>query len=180
MSDDSVSNIQTSRTPTLGDRIRGIADQLKEESDIQIKTTSRILGAAAKIAQNHDHLIDEVVEMVEEDLDQQTHTESSKSYTVEQLQKQFRTIKDAKAHFNIKANGWAALASKLNEQLANSNSQTSKPQTNERSNNSSSQASKLQNSVIQRIESIEHEIQVIGGDVKQVINLLNLIVEKLP
>ncbi|WP_199313537.1 hypothetical protein [Leptolyngbya sp. FACHB-671] len=147
---------------------------------MQIKATSRILGAAAKIAQNHDQLIDEVVEMVEEDLDKQTHTESSKPYTVEQLQKQFKTIKDAKAHFNIRANSWAALVSKLNEQSANSNSQTSKPQTNKRSANSGSQASKLQDSTIQRIESIEHEIQVIRRDVKQVINLLNLIVEKLP
>jgi hypothetical protein len=49
---------------SLGDRIRGIANQLRQENDVQIKATSRILGAAAQIAQNHDHLIDEVVEMV--------------------------------------------------------------------------------------------------------------------
>jgi D-aminopeptidase len=102
MSDDPAPIIQTSRKPTLGDRIRGIANQLREKSEVQIKATSRILGAAAQIAQNHDQLIDEVVEMVEEDLDQQAQVQPSEPYTVEKLQQQFKTLKDAKAHFGVK------------------------------------------------------------------------------
>jgi hypothetical protein len=61
---------------TAGDRIRVIADQLKQETSLQIKATSRILGAAAQISENHDRLIDEVVELMEEDLEQ--HSQPSK------------------------------------------------------------------------------------------------------
>jgi hypothetical protein len=36
-------------------------------------------------------------------------------YTVEQLKKQFRLLKDAKAHFNLKASSWVTLVEKLNK-----------------------------------------------------------------
>lgn len=164
MSEEPSPLIQTSRKPTLGDRVRGIANQLRQENDIQIKATSRILGAAAQIAQNHDHLIDEVVDMVVEDLDQQAQVKASESHTIEQLQQQFKTLKDAKAHFAIKATSWAALVSKLNEPAAKSASQHSKPQ----------------DAVTLRLEAIEHELQTMRGDINQVLHLLSLIVEKLP
>lgn len=163
MSEEPSPLIQTSRKPTLGDRIRGIANQLRDESEVQIKATSRILGAAAQIAQNHDRLIDEVVEMVEEDLDQQAQVQPSEPYTVEKLQQQFKTLKDAKAHFGIKASSWATLASKLNEQPTNSGSS----------------GSRSQDPLIRRLEAIEHEVQALRGDINQALNLLNLIVEKL-
>jgi predicted nucleic acid-binding Zn-ribbon protein len=164
MSEETSPLIQTSRKPTLGDRIRGIANQLRQENDVQIKATSRILGAAAQIAQNHDHLIDEVVDMVEEDLDQQAQVKSSEPYTVAQLQQQFKTLKDAKVHFAVKAASWTALVSKLNEPMAKH----------------SPQYSKTEDAVTQRLGAIEHELQTIRGDINQVLNLLNLIVEKLP
>lgn len=164
MSEETSPLIQASQKPTLGDRIRDIANQLRQENDIQIKATSHILGAAAQIAQNHDHLIDEVVDMVEEDLDQQAQVKPSEPYTLEQLQQQFKTLKDAKAHFAIKATSWAALVSKLNEPSA-----THPPQ-----------HSKSQDAVTQRLEAIEHELQTMRGDINQVLHLLNLIIEKLP
>ncbi len=164
MSEEPTPLIQTSRKPTLGDRIRGIANQLRQENDVQIKATSRILGAAAQIAQNHDHLIDEVVDMVEEDLDQQAQVKASEPHTVEQLQQQFKTLKDAKAHFAIKATSWAALVSKLNEPAATHPPQRAKPQ----------------DAVTQPLGAIEHELQIMRGDITHVLHLLNLIVEKLP
>lgn len=158
MSDDPAPIMPTSQKLTLGDRIRGIANQLRQESEIQIKATSRILGAAAELVQNHDQLIDEVVEMVEEDLDQQGNSQTSKTYTVEELQNQFKTLKEAKVHFGIKANGWAALAAKLNEQ----------------SGNPVSPSPLSQDPVVQRLEAIEQEVQAIRGDVNQILSLLTL------
>jgi vacuolar-type H+-ATPase catalytic subunit A/Vma1 len=161
MSDDPVPIISTPQTSALGDRIRHIANQMRQESEIQIKATSRILGAAAQIAQNHDQLINEVVEMVEEDLDQQA--QDAEPYTAKKLQQQFKTLKAAKAHFDVKASSWVALAVKLNEQV--SSSRSSIPQT--------------QYSAIQRLETIEREVQTIRGDISHALNLLNLIAEKL-
>ncbi len=163
MSDDPAPIIQPPQKSTLGDRIRDIANKLRQESEVQVKATSRILGAAAQIAQNHDQLIDEVVEMVEEDLDQQAQQLSSEPYTVEKLQQQFKTLKDAKAHFGVKASSWAALASKLNGQATTPASSGSRPE----------------DALIQRLDAIEQEIQAIHGDINQVLNLLNQIAGKL-
>lgn len=112
MGQDIVSIVPDSRPKTLGDRLRGIAQELRQETDTQIKATSRILGAAAMIAQNHDQLIGEVVEMVEEDLER---GQAVVTYNVAVLKQQFKTLKAAKDHFGIKANGWDALVAKLNE-----------------------------------------------------------------
>lgn len=112
MGQDIVSIVPDSRPKTLGDRLRGIAQELRQETDTQIKATSRILGAAAMIAQNHDQLIGEVVEMVEEDLER---GQVVVTYNVAVLKQQFKTLKAAKDHFGIKANGWDALVAKLNE-----------------------------------------------------------------
>lgn len=98
----------------LGDQIRSIADRLKHQTEVQIKATSRILGAAAQISENHDRLINEVVDMVEEDLNQQSDMSQRHSYTVEILKQQYKTLRDAKAHFNLKANSWDALVNQLN------------------------------------------------------------------
>lgn len=112
MGQDIVSIVPDSRPKTLGDRLRGIAQELRQETDTQIKATSRILGAAAMIAQNHDQLIGEVVEMVEEDLER---GQVVVTYNVAVLKQQFKTLKTAKDHFGIKANGWDALVAKLNQ-----------------------------------------------------------------
>lgn len=53
----------------LGDRMRAIAQELRQETEAQKQYTARMLGAAAQLAQNQDNLIDEVVDMVNEDLD---------------------------------------------------------------------------------------------------------------
>ncbi|MBM0745249.1 hypothetical protein JOY44_27645 (plasmid) [Phormidium sp. CLA17] len=164
MSNDSDTIRPTVVTSALGDRIRNLTSQLRQERDVQIKATSRILGAAAQIAVNHDRLIDQVVEMVEDDLDQQTQLKPSAPRTGEQLKQQFKSLKDAKAHFNLKANSWDALAAKLNEA----------------SIDSSPKAANAQDSMVQRLAAIEQEIQLLRGDMNQVLNLLSLLVEKLP
>lgn len=99
----------------LGDQIRSIADRLKQETEVQIKATSRILGAAAQISENHERLINEVVDMVEEDLEQKNQIYQRYIYTVHILKQQFQTLREAKAHFNLKVNSWESLANKLNE-----------------------------------------------------------------
>lgn len=100
--------------PKLGDQIRNIADRLKHESQVQIQATSRILGAAAQISENHERLINEVVDMVEEDLNNKANMSQRQSYTVEILKQKYKTLRDAKAHFNLKANSWEALVNQLN------------------------------------------------------------------
>lgn len=181
MSDDLVPIIPVSRSLTLGDRIRNVANQLRQESAVQIKATSRILSAAAKIAENHDHLIDEVVEVVEEDLDQQSQLPQPESYTVEQLKQQFGKLSDAKAHFGVKAASWAALASKLNEQAASSHLETN-PKTDPKTDSTSPQpnSTRSQDSVLQRLDAIESEIRTLRGDINQALKLLDFLVKKLP
>ncbi|PSN17110.1 hypothetical protein C7271_19455 [filamentous cyanobacterium CCP5] len=152
MTDNSI--LPASSRVTLGDRIRKVANRLREEDAVQIKATSRILGAAAKLAENHDRLIDEVVDMVNEDLDQQPAASFSENFTVDQLKQQFEKFSHAKAHFGIKASGWQALADKLNDQTAPDSpksTQASCPQG-------------LQDTVIQRIELIEDEMRQVKSD----------------
>lgn len=154
MSDDSGVMMPSAQKTTLGDRIRDIANQLRQEDEVQVKATSRILAAAAQMAQNHDQLIHEVVEMVEDDLYQ--HAQSSQpSYTSEQLQRQFKSLKEAKAHFGVKASSWASLVTKLNEAAT-----PPKPP--------------VQDQVMQRLEAIERDVQIIREDVTQVLNILKL------
>jgi len=69
MSQELTPALEPKRKGTLGEQVRKIADQLQQDTELQIKATSRILGAAAQISENHDQLIREVVDMVEEDLD---------------------------------------------------------------------------------------------------------------
>ncbi|ODH00049.1 hypothetical protein A4S05_35050 [Nostoc sp. KVJ20] len=98
----------------LGDQIRSIADRLKQETDVQIKATSKILGAAAQIAENHDRLINEVVDMVESDLNAEKQVSQKHIYTVDILKQKFKTLRDAKANFNLKVSSWESLVNKLN------------------------------------------------------------------
>lgn len=104
-------------SPTFGDQARQIADRLRKETNLQVKLTAQILGAAAQIAENHDRLIDEVVDMVEEDLDQREGQIQSAEITQEQLKRRFKTLKTAKAHFGIKAASWSVLIQKINESI---------------------------------------------------------------
>lgn len=160
-------NVQPLPASGLGDRIRNIANQLRQEGAIQIKATSRILGAAAKLSQNYDSLIDEVVEMVEEDLDQHPPPCLPQPYTVQQLQQQFRKLTDAKAHFGIKATSWQALVDKLNQP------------TDEKPAASQPASFPSPDLVLQRLETIEGEIQTLQQDMKQVLHLLNQLLDKL-
>ncbi|BCL39690.1 hypothetical protein [Nostoc sp. MS1] len=118
----------------LGDQIRNIADRLKHESQVQIQATSRILGAAAQISENHERLINEVVEMVEEDLNNETDMSQRQSYTVEILKQKYKTLRDAKAHFNLKANSWEALVNQLNTLPLQSSLAEDSPELNQRLN----------------------------------------------
>ncbi|MFN6566230.1 hypothetical protein [Dendronalium sp. ChiSLP03b] len=114
MSKKSVSTIGTQGKAKLGEQIRNIADRLKQDTEVQIKATSRILGAAAKISENHYRLINEVVDMVEEDLNQQTQTYQKDIHTVDILKQKFKTLNEAKDYFQMKATSWKSLANKLN------------------------------------------------------------------
>lgn len=166
MANDAVSIISAAQPATLGDRLRGIAKELRQETDTQIKATSRILGAAAQLAQNHDQLIGEVVEMVEEDLAQIEQREPSVAYTVPDLKREFKTLKAAKAHFGIKATGWDALATKLNE--ANGIPISSETEV---SNATPSQ-------VLERLDRIELEITSLRGRMEQMLELLQEIAKQ--
>jgi hypothetical protein len=147
---------------TLGEQVRKIADQLKQETHLQIKATSRILGAAAQIAENHDRLIDEVTDMVEDDLHRQSQASQPKTYTSETLTQEFKTLREAKAHFELKANSWEALANKLNS-LADQKSASIDTQT----------------SVLERLATIENDIKVVQSKTNEVLLLLKqLICEK--
>lgn len=183
MSDNSASIVPISQKQRLGDRIRNITRQLRQEEDVQIKATSRILGAAAQLAQNHDRLIDEVVEMVEEDLDQAAEPSLLQPYTVEQLQQQFEKFDDAKAHFNLKARSWVALVDKLNSQIpssAASGSSTAKPSSSAKTPKRTNPKNKAQDLIPQRLEGIEQELQIMRGDINRVVQLLERLVAKLP
>ncbi|MBN3962470.1 hypothetical protein [Nostoc sp. NMS8] len=114
MSNKSLPTTQKQGKARLGDQIRNIADRLKQETDVQIQATSRILGAAAQIAENHDRLIHEVVDMVESDLNAEKQVNQKHIYTVDILKQQFKTLRNAKAHFNLKVSSWESLVNKLN------------------------------------------------------------------
>lgn len=150
---------KTQRQGSFGDKVRKIADQLKQETDLQIKATSRILGAAAQIANNHDRLIEEVVDMVEEDLSQQDSAPQAIEYTIETLKKKFKSLNEAKLHFGIKASSWAALVNKLNggESTAQASSATSQ-----------SEAPLIS----KRLDAIESEIKVIHIELRKIFLLL--------
>jgi hypothetical protein len=146
----------------LGDRVRTIADRLKQETEVQIKATSRILGAAAQIAENHDRLIDEVVDMVEEDIDRQTHARQTNIYTVDLLKQQFKTLSEAKERFGIKAKSWVELVNKLNNlsipsQLSGKQSQTSVPE---------------------RLDIIENELKIMRDRLDEIAILLKQLLER--
>lgn len=124
----SASTAGQKKKPKLADRIRDIADKLKLETEVQMQATSRILGAAAQISENHDKIIDEVVEMVEDDLNQQHQNHqrdigntgynniySEKIYTTESLKQHFKKLREAKEYFQVKANSWESLVKKLNK-----------------------------------------------------------------
>lgn len=148
--------VGSDRQETIGDKIRKIVGQLREETDLQVKLTSRILGAAAQIAENHDRLIDEVVDMVEEDLEQKNDVEPINTYTTESLKQRFKTLEAAKSFFGLKSKSWAALVKKLNE----SSTQKQIPSEQDRT------------SIPERLDIIEQEIKALRGDVGQIIALL--------
>lgn len=156
MSQESIPIVPTQHKRTLGEQVRRIADQLKQETDIQIKATSHILGAAAQITENHDQLIREVVDMVEEDLDDQPYVYSTKTYTVDTLKQRFRTLGEAKSHFELKASSWAALVKKLNDPSVQNLVLTDPFRT----------------SVTKRLSVIESEIGIMHTKVNQILFLL--------
>jgi ABC-type oligopeptide transport system ATPase subunit len=157
----------TTQTESLGDQVRKLADQLKEESALQIKVTSRILGAAAQISENHDRLITEVTNMVEEDLDREIFIQTITLYTVEQLKQTFKKLEDAKSHFGIKASSWGVLVTKLN----NSSGQQNLP-------SSSNSTSKTKESIPERFNSIEHELKNLRSDTSQILVLLQQLISE--
>ncbi|MBW4541728.1 MAG: hypothetical protein KME43_21665 [Myxacorys chilensis ATA2-1-KO14] len=160
MSNDS-SIVKAATRGTVGDRIRSIADQLKQETDLQIKVTSRILGAAAQISENHDRLIDEVVEMVEEDFEQPPQVQGVNVFTIEQLKHQFKTLNQAKAHFDVKASNWASLVNKLNQPTPISHPEQSGAD------------------VAHRLDAIESDLKILRTDLNQALTKLDLILQKV-
>ncbi|WP_375472682.1 hypothetical protein [uncultured Nostoc sp.] len=130
MSKKSLPTTQKKGKARLGDQIRSIADRLKQETDVQIQATSRILGAAAQIAENHDQLINEVVDMVESDLNVEKQVSQKHIYSVDILKQQFQTLRDAKIHFQLKVSSWESLVNKLNATSCQTTIIQNKPQSN--------------------------------------------------
>ena len=157
-----INDVKAGNQLNLGDRIRGIADQLKQETHVQIKATSRILGAAAQISENHDRLIHEVSDMVQEDLDQVSALMPVEFVAVEQLKQRFKTLAQAKTHFKVKANSWVALVEKVNER-------TEIPLIVNMENSSLSQ----------RLESIDIDLKALRTDLNQVMSVLAVIAKKV-
>ncbi|MFZ9737178.1 MAG: hypothetical protein ACO3EZ_04120 [Prochlorotrichaceae cyanobacterium] len=160
MKQGSTSISSTQHPATLGERIRKIADELREETNLQIKVTSRILGASAKISENYERLIDEVVDMVEEDLNQETDIYTTDVYTVETLKKEFKTLEKAKKYFGLKASSWVSLVKKLN--------------TSPHKEIIPSETPKV--SVIDRLDIIEKDIQALRIETSQVLALLRQLI----
>ncbi|TVQ23282.1 MAG: hypothetical protein EA367_02580 [Leptolyngbya sp. DLM2.Bin15] len=165
MSDDTGSDL-VPRKPTLGDRMREVANQLRQEKAIQIKATSRILGAAAQMAQNHDRLIDEVVVMVEDDLDRAAQAASATPYTVEVLKERFSSFKEAKTQLGVKATSWTTLVDKLNAQHSPS---TPLPHV-------SPPPQETQDALSQRLDGIEQEMRSMRQELHQILTLLERLV----
>ena len=153
----------TSTGNSVGDRIRDIANRLQSNHTVQVKATSRILGAAAQLAQNHDRLIDEVSEMVQEDLQQTASLSSPPAYTVEALKQEFSSLKAAKHHFGVSARGWTALADKLNS-----------PD----SAQAASSPSSSQRTVSARLDAVEQELQHIRMSLATISEQLSYLVQK--
>ncbi|MGB3518343.1 MAG: hypothetical protein WBA43_17925 [Elainellaceae cyanobacterium] len=164
MSDNTGSDL-VSRKPTLGDRMREVANQLRQEKAIQIKATSRILGAAAQMSQNHDRLIDEVVVMVEDDLDRAAQAASATPYTVEVLKERFASFKEAKTQLGVKATSWTTLVDKLNAQHSPSTSSPVSPPPQE-----------TQDALTQRLDDIEQEMRSMRREIHQILTLLERLV----
>lgn len=162
MAQEPVSLRQTQGKQKLGDRVRTIADRLKQETEVQIKATSRILGAAAQIVENHDRLIDEVVDMVEEDIDQGTHAQPTNIYTVDLFKQQFKTLREAKARFGIKASSWVEFVHKVNN--------LSIP------NQLSSEQSQI--SVTERLDLIESELKIMRNQLGEISSLLKQLLDR--
>jgi hypothetical protein len=131
MSNKSLPTTQKKGKARLGDQIRTIADRLKQETDVQIKATSKILGAAAQIAENHDRLINEVVDMVESDLNAEKQVYQKHIYSVDILKQQFKTLRDAKAYFNLKVSSWESLVNKLNAAFSETTIIQDSPESNQ-------------------------------------------------
>ena len=157
MSQESLSVLTMQQKETFGEQVRRIADQLRQETDLQIKATSRILGSAAQISENHDRLIYEVVNMVEEDLDKRGQIPQNEIYTVVMLKKQFSTLKEAKSRLGLKASSWSALAVKINY-FSEQNSMITD------SSNSL---------VLKRLDSIEREVGAMRVEMNQILSLLS-------
>jgi hypothetical protein len=147
---------------TMGEQVRKVADRLKQETDLQIKATSRILGAAAQIAENHDKLIHEVVDMVEEDLEQYHQLPETITYTVDTLKQKFKTLKEAKTYFGMKANSWDNLNSKINISSGPPSKKTFP------ANNSGTV-------ITARLDSIENELKIVRTEVSQILSQVSQI-----
>ena len=99
--------------------------------------------------------------MIQEDLAQEATVEMGEIVTIDQLKKQFKSLSEAKKHFNLKANSWSALTDKVNQSIGISPLNTE------------------QSSVSQRLESIESQLKLLGDDLSQVRNLLTMILDKV-
>lgn len=138
---------------SVGNEIRKIANRLQEEQILQIKATSQILGAAAQISKNHDQLIDEVVQVIEENLIQSSRKDVC---TIEIIKKKFRTLREAKLYFGLKARSWENLVQSLNTMP----------------NNSNFFGNSINASIIKRLDLMEEEIQIIHAEIRQILSLL--------
>jgi hypothetical protein len=178
---------------TAGDRIRKIADRLKQETSVQIKATSRILAAAAQISQNHDRLIEEVVEMVEEDLEQQVQAarspgeqDSSALMVKSESPLSSPRTRDLGGRSCSKGNKEKITVESLKQQFKKLDQ--AKAHFGLKATSWARLADKLNQKALPnsdelpvslRLDKIEAELETLRTDVNQALNLLALMLEKL-
>jgi hypothetical protein len=94
--------------------------------------------------------------MVEEDIDRQTQVHQKKTYTVDLLKQQFKTLREAKAHFRLKASSWAELVKKLNSLSAPNPLPVDRSKT----------------SATERLNTIESELKIMRTEIGEILSLL--------
>lgn len=146
----------------FSDKVRQVADELKVEDELQKRITARILGAAAQISNNHEHLIDEVAEVSRDDIDRIEALQSSPVHSVRQLKLKFKTLSQAKAHFGVTARSWKSLVEKLNSEVSELMPEGDKRQ----EQGTTERLAQIE----QRLEQLQVDVQTILGIVSKLIS----------
>ena len=169
---DSTGSAKPSRKKRFSDSIRQTIDDLQAEDQLQTRITSRILGAAAQISDNHERLIEQVAEVARDDLEKMEAL-SAQRHTPEGLKQEFQTLNCAKAHFEIKARSWSALAKKLN----GTNDARQSPA--QHSAKAEGKRAERETELSERLARLEEKLEKMQADLSLVLQLLSTLIHPL-